>query len=265
MNPSSTLPDALARPIAALGGIDHVVVLGSGLKLLEDLEDAVHVTYGEIEGWSDATVAGHAGVLTIGRIPGSGTRMLVARGRHHVYEGHGVAEATRIARLAAGLKARGLVLTNAAGGLVGTWSPGDLMLISDHINLTGLAACAPGEVPRHRQVYDPGLRVRLLAAALRSGIVVREGVYVGLLGPSYETEAEIRFLQAIGGHAVGMSTVLEAVAAAVRGVPVLGLSCITNIAVRPEDLAGTSHQDVVDVAGAASERLDVLLRLALED
>ncbi|MEB3236551.1 MAG: purine-nucleoside phosphorylase [Candidatus Sericytochromatia bacterium] len=261
----ATLPDALAPHVARLGGIDYVVVLGSGLKALERLEDAVDVPYSGIDGWSGATVAGHAGVLTLGRLEGSATRVMVARGRHHVYEGHGVEEATRIARLAADLGARGLVLTNAAGGLVGTWTPGDLMLLSDHINLTGLAACRPDEVPWHRQVYDPGLRVRFLAGALRAGIPLHEGVYVGLLGPSYETEAEIRFLQAIGGQAVGMSTVLEAVAAAVRGVPVAGVSCITNIAVRPEDLAGTSHQEVVDVAGAASQRLDALLRLVMED
>lgn len=263
--PRTALPSALASHVERLGGIDYVVVLGSGLKALEQLEEAVDVRYADIEGWSGATVAGHAGVLTLGRLAGSATRVMVARGRHHVYEGHGVDEATRIARLAADLEVRGLVLTNAAGGLVGSWTPGDLMLLSDHINLTGLPACKPNEVPWHRQVYDPGLRVRFLAAALRAGILLREGVYVGLLGPSYETEAEIRFLQAVGGQAVGMSTVLESVAAAVRGVPVAGVSCITNIAVRPEDLAGTSHQEVVDVAGAASRRLDGLLHLVMED
>ena len=264
MNPVATLPAALEPVLAALGGVDFAVVLGSGLKALGDLEDACDVPYSSIEGWSAATVAGHAGVLTFGRLPGTSVRVMVARGRHHVYEGHGVAEATRIASLAADLGVHGLVLTNAAGGLVGDWRPGDLMLISDHLNLTGLAACAPGEVPWHRQVYDPALRARFLAAAIRSGLLLREGVYVGLLGPSYETEAEIRFLQAVGGQAVGMSTVLEAVAASVRGIPVAGISCITNIAVRPEDLAGTSHQEVVDVAGAASRNLDALLRLVME-
>jgi purine-nucleoside phosphorylase len=259
---------------ATLGEVPAVaVVLGSGIKALEDLADGGSVSYAELPGFPAATVAGHAGILSWGRVGPGGPAIFVARGRFHLYEGHGLAEALTLVELFHALGVPDLVLTNAAGGLRSDWRPGDLMLIDDHLNLQGVQAgfplqdagslCPEWTGWRPVDVYDAGWRSRLTAAALREGVPLRSGVYVGLLGPSYETMAENRFLLHAGVDAVGMSTVPEASLARARGMTVVAISCITNISITPQGASETSHQEVVDVAKAASANMEALLRSAV--
>ncbi|MBM3269529.1 MAG: purine-nucleoside phosphorylase [Candidatus Sericytochromatia bacterium] len=255
-------PDFEVAARACLGGgpgVGYGIVLGSGLAVLDDLEERHDVAYREIPGFPQPTVEGHKGILSLGRVPG-GARVAIARGRFHLYEGHELAASTYLVRMFRALGAHSVILTNAAGGLHGDWTPGDLMLMSDHLNLTGGFMLAPHLVPADRHVYDMEWQAEVLAAAASAGVAMRRGCYVGLLGPSYETAAEIRFMLRAGADAVGMSTVLEASAAIDAGMRVLGISCITNIAVTNKGLAETSHAEVVDVAGKASSRLDRLLR-----
>lgn len=241
------------------------IVLGSGIVVLQDLEERVDVPYDRIAGMPQTTVAGHAGVLTIGTLPG-GPRVAIARGRFHLYEGHPLESATSLMRLYEAMGLEAVILTNAAGGLVGNWAPGDLMLITDHLNLMGpfqgaQPAFRLGHAPCH--AYDPAWGERLMAwASQHPEVPLRRGVYAGLLGPNYETPAEIAWLQRIGAQAVGMSTVPEADYAASHGLRVLGVSCITNVATTAEAQATTSHGEVVDVAAKASRAMDLTLRAA---
>lgn len=238
------------------------IVLGSGIVVLEDLEDRLDIPYSEIPGLPETTVAGHAGVLTVGRVPG-GPVIAIARGRFHLYEGHPLESATAIMRLFEQIGIRRIILTNAAGGLR-DWVAGDLMLIDDHINLMGLQGADIAKGLQPVSPYDADWRARVADwAQQNANFNLRRGTYVGLLGPSYETPAEITWLQRIGGDAVGMSTVPEAAYAAARGLSVLGISCITNIATTAETQATTSHGEVVDVAAQASQAMDTLLRAAL--
>lgn len=250
-----TLPNLPLKP-------EYGIVLGSGIVVLEDLEDRHDIPYSEIPGLPEVTVAGHAGVLTIGRVPG-GPVVAIARGRFHLYEGHPLESATAIMRLFEAIGIRKIILTNAAGGLR-DWVAGDLMLIDDHINLMGVQAADAAKPQNPSDVYDKEWRERVAAWAKQNApFTLRRGTYVGLLGPSYETPAEITWLQRIGGDAVGMSTVPESTYAASRGLSVIGISCITNIATTAETQATTSHGEVVDVAAKAAKNMDMLLRAAL--
>lgn len=265
MSEAATLPPKL--PDIDFGGApEYGIVLGSGIVVLEDLERKVDIPYDRIEGLPAITVAGHAGVLTLGTIPG-GPRVAIARGRFHLYEGHALESATSIMRLFEAMGLQKVILTNAAGGLCGDWAPGDLMLIEDQVNLMGgfQAGLHDRTAPDFagRPAYDPAWTKRLAAwGTAQAPFNLRQGVYAGLLGPNYETPAEIGWLQRIGAHAVGMSTVPEAAYAASRGLQVLGISCITNIATTAEAQAATSHGEVVDVAKRASEAMDLALRAA---
>lgn len=241
------------------GPVDIGIVLGSGLAVLDDLEDRRDVPFSDIPGFPQPTVEGHQGVFSLGRVPG-GRRVAIARGRFHLYEGHSDRSATYVARMIAALGAHTIVLTNAAGGLREDWAPGDLMLISDHLNFTTKSVIMPGERPQGGVLYDLELQALALGHSSRLGLPLQHGCYVGLLGPSYETAAEIRYLVGAGADAVGMSTVLEATSAHACGLRVLGISCITNVAVTAVGLAKTSHGEVVDVARKASGKLDLLLR-----
>lgn len=252
--------------------VSVAVVLGSGIKALEDLVEGGSISYGELPGFPEATVAGHAGVLSWGRLGPDGPGVIVARGRFHLYEGHGIGEAMTLVELFHALGIPNLVLTNAAGGLRADWRPGDLMLMNDHLNFQGVQGGFPipgtpaleGLAGLHPvECYDLGWRQRLAKAALQQAVPLREGVYVGLLGPSYETMAENRFLVFAGADAVGMSTVPEAARAASRGAKVIAISCITNISITPTGAAETSHQEVVDVAKAASANVEAVLRAAI--
>lgn len=242
--------------------ISVAVVLGSGIKALENLEGGGSCSYSECAGFPTATVAGHAGVLSWGRLGPDGPGVMVARGRFHLYEGHGLPEALTLVELFKELGVPNLVLTNAAGGLRADWRPGDLMLLTDHLNFQGFQGGVGHGFGNGFQIaepYDVAWRERLGHYALEQAVPVREGIYVGLLGPSYETMAENRYLLFAGADAVGMSTVPEAARAASHDMKVVAISCITNISITPTGAAETSHQEVVDVAKAASEKMQSLL------
>jgi purine-nucleoside phosphorylase len=209
-----------------------------------------------------STVPGHSGTLCFGEA--SGVPVVCMQGRVHLYEGHTPEAVVHGARAMARMGARVVLLTNAAGGLEPSWSPGDLMIVTDHINLTGESSIVgPADAalgPRFvdmTQAYDERLRVDLNEVATTQSIPLRAGVYAGLLGPSYETPAEVRMLRAMGAHAVGMSTVLEVIALRQMGVRVAALSCITNLA------AGISATllDHAEVEAVARSRREALVSL----
>lgn len=236
------------------------IVLGSGLGGLADaLEDAVAIPFGELPGWPAATAPGHAGRLLLGRMAGRPVAML--QGRFHLYEGNHPGLVVQPTLLFRRLGARAVILTNAAGGLDPSFGPGTLMVISDHINLTGqnplIGHNADSIGPRFQdltEAWSPRLRVALHAAAAAEGVSLAEGVYVGLVGPNYETPAEVLMLAALGGHAVGMSTVLECIAARWAGLEVCGVSLVTNAGAgySGEPL---SHEEVLAAGAEAGPRL----------
>lgn len=241
------------------------VVLGSGLGALADrLTEAVVVPYGDIPSFPRPGVAGHAGQMVVGRLAG-GARVAALSGRVHLYEGHPPGRVVHAVRTLWRWGVRAVVFTNAAGGIRRDLAPGDLMLITDHINLTGKNPLeGPADLrlgprfPDMSAAYDPALCDDLRAAAKAQGVGLAEGVYAGLAGPSYETPAEIRMLAVLGGDAVGMSTVHEVIAARHLGLRVAGVSCITNLA------AGLSaepldHTEVEATAGGAREAFIALL------
>ena len=210
------------------------LVLGSGLGALADeIEAAVAIPYGEIPGMPQSGVAGHAGKLVCGTLEGAS--VVAMQGRTHLYEGHSPNDVVFGLRLVLAMGAKTLVVTNAAGGANPALEAGDLMLIEDHLNLTGMNAltgpnddAAGPRFPDMSTAYDRDLRALAHTVAAERGIKLRAGVYAGLLGPSYETPAEVRMVHRLGADAVGMSTVLETIVARHRGARVLGISCITN-------------------------------------
>ncbi|MBA3497464.1 MAG: purine-nucleoside phosphorylase [Gemmatimonadales bacterium] len=248
------IDEAAAYVRARLGSRapEVAIVLGSGLgQFAERLAHAVRIPYTDIPHFPAPTVMGHSGELVAGTLAGHET--LVQSGRFHMYEGHTASLCALPVRVFARLGVRTLVLTNAAGGIRRSFGSGTVMLIADQINLTfrnGLfGRVLPGEerFPDMSDPYDPALRGIAREVARRRKIPLAEGVYVGLLGPSYETPAEIRMLERLGADAVGMSTVLEVTAARAAGIRCLGFSAITNPAagVTPHKL---DHLEVMDVA-----------------
>ena len=226
------------------------VILGSGLGAFADeLADRTEVPYSEIPDWPPATAAGHAGKLVFGRT--GGVPLAVMAGRNHLYEGYTPAEVTLGVRVLAEMGVRALVLTNAAGGINLTYSQGGLVLISDHINLQGsnpLVGPASG-FPDMTEAYSRRYRKIAHEVAGKLGIHLDEGVYAAMLGPSYETPAEIRFLRTIGADLVGMSTVPEVIAARRLGIEVLAISCVTNMAagILPQKI---HHEEVLETGRA---------------
>jgi purine-nucleoside phosphorylase len=212
------------------------VVLGSGLGgLADEVESPVEIPYAEIPGWPVSTAVGHTGVLVLGTI--SGVPIAVMRGRAHLYEGVGADRVVYGVRVLAKLGIRSLVVTNAAGGIDPDFRPGQLVLISDHVNLQGTSALVGANdeslgprFPDMSDAYDPELRRIAHEAARGLGIELGEGVYAAWLGPQFETPAEIRFMRAVGGDLAGMSTVQEVIAARHMGIRVLGISVVTNMA-----------------------------------
>jgi purine-nucleoside phosphorylase len=239
------------------------LVLGSGLGALADrVEDPVVVPYGDIPGFAPSTVEGHKGQLVAGRL--EGRDVMVFQGRYHGYEGHDAAQLAVPVRTAAGLGARTLMVTCAAGGVNRLFGPGTLMLLSDHLNFMGrnplVGPVHNGEVrfPDMSRAYDPDLRALALQVGREEGVELVEGVYAAVLGPSYETPAEIRMLDRLGADAVGMSTVPEVIAARAVGMRVLGIALITNAAAGLVDQP-LDHQEVVAAAAAAAERFQRLV------
>ena len=246
------------------------IVLGSGLGgLADDLEDAVAVPFAELPGWPAATAPGHMGRLLLGRL--GGRVVAVLQGRFHLYEGNAPGLVVQPVLLFARLGAKVVVLTNAAGGLDPSFGPGTLMVIRDHLNLTGenplrgpTADAIGVRCPDMTHAWSARLRERLHAAGAAEGVTLAEGIYVGLLGPNYETPAEVRLYASLGGHAVGMSTVIECIAARWAGLEVCGVSLVTNAGAgyTGEPL---SHEEVLAAGAQAGPRLARVIRRFVAD
>lgn len=212
------------------------LVLGSGLGVLADeIENPVIIPYHEIPGFTVSTVVGHKGQLVIGKLQGK--QVVAMQGRFHYYEGHGLDAVVFPIRVMKMLGVETIIVTNAAGGINESYNAGDLMLIRDHINMTfrnpligGNDEAMGARFPDMSEAYSKQLRELAKEVATAQGIQLQEGVYCGLLGPSYETPAEIRMLRILGGDAVGMSTVPEVIVARHMNIKVLGISCISNMA-----------------------------------
>src|SRR5579871_92076 len=244
------------------------VVLGSGLGAFADtLEHATETPYSQIPGWPVSTAAGHAGKLVEGRI--GATEVVVLAGRAHLYEGYSAQQVTFGIRELARRGVRSLVLTNAAGGINLGYHPGQLVLISDHINLLGAnPLTGPNDdslgprFPDMSEAYSREYREAAKEAGVSLGLALEEGVYAALPGPSYETPAEIRYLRTIGADLVGMSTVPETIVANHTGMKVLAISCVTNMAagVLPQKLI---HDEVIETGARVRDTLVALLRAVL--
>lgn len=244
------------------------VVLGSGLGgFADDVCNQTVIPYEEIPGWPPSTAIGHHGKLVLGSL--SGVAVAVMAGRAHLYEGYTPAQVTFGVRVLGRLGVRTMVFTNAAGGINPAYQKGALVLISDHINLQGVnPLVGPNDeslgprFPDMTAAYDPRLREIARSAAAELGITLEEGVYAGLLGPSYETPAEIRYLRIIGADLVGMSTVPEVIVANHMGMRVLAISCVTNMA------AGIlqqkiNHEEVLETGRRVRATLVELLKRIL--
>jgi purine-nucleoside phosphorylase len=257
----SDLAAAAADRLRELTGVDHhdvALVMGSGwLPAVEALGEATaEVTTTELPGFAPPAVAGHAG--RIRSIRSGDRQLLVFLGRTHLYEGHGVRAVVHGVRTAAAAGCRVAVLTNGCGGLKETWSAGTPVLISDHINLTAASPIEGANFVDLTDLYSPRLR----SLCRDADPTLEEGVYVQFTGPHYETPAEIGMVRAMGGHLVGMSTVLEAIAAREAGMEVLGLSLVTNLAagITGEPL---DHAEVLEAGRSAANRMGDLLGAVL--
>ncbi len=250
------------------------LILGSGLNPLADaVEDNAVIPYGELPHFPVATVEGHIGRLIVGRLEGQD--VVVMQGRAHYYEGYSMAEVTFPVRVMQVLGIETLVVTNAAGGLNQEFQAGDVMLITDHINLIGMGGPNPlrgpnlddfgPRFPDMSAPYDAQLRAFARQVATQANVPLREGVYICLAGPSFETPADVRFLRLIGADAVGMSTVPEVTVAQHGGTRVLGLSGISNVA--PVDgmpLVKTTHEEVLEAGQVLAPRLETIIRGVLK-
>lgn len=254
------------------------LITGSGLAgLADEVGTATHIPYGDIPHFPHSTVAGHPGELVLGEL--EGTPVVVQRGRVHFYEGYSMQQITFPVRVMRALGAETLIVTNAAGGLNPNFSPGDIMVIRDHINFTGLAGFNPLRGPNDSQLgprfplmagaYSPRLRRLAHQVAQGLGFELQSGVYAGLAGPTFETPAELRFLQMIGADAVGMSTAPEVTVARHGGMRVLGFSIIGNLALPDEIEAAAEDQDegvsevhdeVLEAGRQAMPRLQAVIR-----
>lgn len=238
------------------------LVLGSGLgSFVEQMEIVAEVPYGEIAGLPQSTVPGHAGRFVFGRI--GDVLTVAAQGRVHLYEGICARDVTAHTRWMAERGVRRLVLTNAAGTCNSTFAPGSWMMISDHLNLTHTSPLIGGaSFLDMSEIYSRRLRSHFAGVAKKQGQTLHEGVYAGLVGPQYETPAEIRMLQRLGADAVGMSTVLEAIQARALGLEVAGFSCLTNWAagLHPGTLG---HEEVLETGRHAAGQLASVLREAI--
>lgn len=239
------------------------LILGSGLGgLAKQIQESVRIPFGEIPGFPEATVVGHDGALIVGTL--GGRQVAALSGRFHMYEGHPAALAGFPVRVLRALGARELFVSNAAGGISPKLAVGDLMMICDHLNLMGanplVGPVQQGEVrfPDMTDAYDPGLRRSLRTTAEKLGISLREGVYAGLLGPSYETPVEVKMLRTLGADAVGMSTVPEVIVARSLGMRVAGVSCITNAAAGVTGGA-LSHAEVLETTARVSASFESLV------
>jgi purine-nucleoside phosphorylase len=239
------------------------IILGSGLGgLSKSIADAVRIPFADIPGFPNATIAGHEGAVIVGSL--GGREVVALSGRFHMYEGHPAALAAFPVRVFHALGAVELFVSNAAGGISPKLAVGDLMMISDHLNLMGanplVGEAQDGEIrfPDMTDAYNPGLRWVLRTTAEKLGITLREGIYAGLLGPSYETPSEVKMLRLLGADAVGMSTVPEVIVARALGMRVAGVSCITNAAAGVTGSA-LSHAEVLETTNRVSASFESLV------
>ena len=243
-------------------GAKIAIVLGSGLNALVSSEkEAKSIPYSAFPELPKISVPGHVGRFVFGSP--ADVPVIFAQGRVHLYEGRSGREVTAFVRLLAEAGVKILILTNAAGSLKPSFSPGDWMMIGDHLNLTGTSSLiGRPEFVDMTETYSSRLRGLFASAATRTGVVLHEGVYAGLLGPQYETPAEVRMLQKLGADAVGMSTVLEAIQARALGLEVAGFSCLTNLAAGISPTA-LSHEEVLETGRTAAEAFRRLLTATL--
>jgi len=245
------------------------IILGTGLGgLAEEIVLEIAIPYEEIPGFPLSTVESHAGRLLLGRL--GGKPVVAMQGRFHRYEGYDLGQVTYPVRVLHALGAETLIVSNACGGMHPLWSPGDLMLIADHINLLGEnPLVGPNDdrlgprFPDLSAAYDPGLRALARAAALELGITLREGVYVAVAGPNLETRAEYRMLRGLGADVVGMSTVPEVIVANHAGMRVLGLSIVTDQCL-PDALEPASIDRIIETARGAEPSLRRLVARVVE-
>jgi purine-nucleoside phosphorylase len=275
IEPARPIPPAAQR--ARLDALERVVrsrsdlvprvgiVLGSGLGgLADDVQHAVAIPFADLPGWPAATAPGHVGRLLLGDL--AGTPVVMLQGRFHLYEGNDPGLVVQPVLLFGRLGAPVVVLTNAAGGIDPSFGPGTLMVIRDHLNLTGRSPLfGPNDDSMGSRFQDltdawsPPLRVALHAAGAAEGVALAEGVYAGLPGPQYETPAEVRMLRALGADAVGMSTVLECIAARWVGLEVCGVSLVTNAGAGYSGQPLT-HEEVLAAGAEAGPRLARVIR-----
>jgi purine-nucleoside phosphorylase len=244
------------------GDIACAIVLGSGLaRTLRGIDSLAAIGYGELGGLPAPRALGHVGEALVGTF--GGKRIAAFCGRYHLYEGRTAQDVVSLVELGIAAGAQTLVLTNAAGGLNRAFEAGDVMIIRDHLNLTGASPLAAADLPagiterftNMSDAYNAGLRDVAHVAGQRAGLRMREGVYAGLMGPAYETPAEVAMLRLLGADAVGMSTVLETIDARARGRNVLGLSLITHV----HDGAATTSEEVMVEADRAAKAFAAML------
>ncbi|HQU36871.1 MAG TPA: purine-nucleoside phosphorylase [Anaerolineales bacterium] len=244
------------------------IVLGSGLNSLADsVQKADSIPFGDLPDWPRSTVHGHAGRLVIGELEGQS--VMVMQGRVHFYEGYSISQVTLPARVMVRMGIEILIVTNAAGGVNPGFAPGDVMLITDHLNLMGMTGANPlmgpnieelgPRFPDMSQAYDLALMAQARKTAAESGIALREGVYCGLSGPSFEGPADLRFLRLAGTDAVGMSTVPEVIVARHGGMRVLGFSGISNKA-NLDGSTVTTHEEVIEAGKIITPKIETIIR-----
>lgn len=266
-----TISDRLDRTYTSVAGragapCEIALMLGSGLGQLADaVGNAKVIPYAEIDGFPVSTAPGHKGQLVIGEL--FGLRTVVMQGRLHLYEGWQARDIALAVYLLNRLGAGTLVVTNASGGLNADYDAGDVMLIEDHLNLTGDSPLIGANddaiglrFPDQSRLYDPDLRRMAIEAAERGGVELRRGIYCGLKGPELETSAERRFFRMAGGDAVGMSTVMEVIAANHVGMKILGLSAIANAATGGPEQQPDTIESVVAMAAICGVKIEAVLR-----
>lgn len=248
------------------------IILGSGLNdLAASVKNAITIPYGDLPHWPVSTVEGHVGRLVVGELQGQS--VLVMQGRVHFYEGYSMGQVTLPVRVMQRLGLEIMIVTNAAGGVNPEFIPGDVMLISDNLNLMGMSGLNPlmgpnldeigPRFPDMSQAYDKTLGMLALKVASEKGISLRQGVYCGLSGPSFESPADLRFLRLAGADAVGMSTVPEVIVARHGGLRVLGLSGISNKA-NLDGSTVTTHQEVIEAGKIITPKVEMIIRGVLE-
>ena len=249
------------------------IILGSGLNDLADsIQQAVHIPYGDLPNFPVSTVQGHAGRFVIGEL--EGRPVLVMQGRIHYYEGYSMGQVTLPVRVMQRLGIPNLIVTNAAGGVHPDFLPGDVMLITDQLNLMGMSGLNPlmgpnldeigPRFPDMSQPYDRAYMELARKAAKENNIILREGVYAGLSGPSFESPADLRFLRLAGADAVGMSTVPEVIVARHGGMRVLGLSGVSNKA-NLDGSTVTTHEEVIAAGKVITPKVETIIRTVLRN